>query len=62
MGNIQDNQVRIGSDKFAAAVTDIDSKLKTSTVGLFGLDDFRKIKENIEEQQRKEAAMTAAIG
>jgi hypothetical protein len=31
-------------------------------VGLFGLDDFRKIKENIEEQQRKEAAMTAAIG
>jgi protein FAM50 len=54
--------VRIGSDKFAAAVTDIDSKLKTSTVGLFGLDDFRKIKENIEEQQRKEAAMTAAIG
>ncbi|GAB5587624.1 hypothetical protein Unana1_02524 [Umbelopsis nana] len=58
----KDNQVRIGSDKFAAAVTDIDSKLKTSTVGLFELDDFRKIKENIEEQQRKEAAKTALLG
>jgi len=58
----KDNQVRIGSDKFAAAVTDIDSKLKTSTVGLFELNDFRKIKENIEEQQRKEAARTASLG
>ncbi|KAG2176429.1 hypothetical protein INT43_005669 [Umbelopsis isabellina] len=59
---IKDNQVRIGSDKFAAAVTDIDNQLKTSTVGLFELNDFRKIKENIEEQQRKEAAKTAALG
>ncbi|KAJ2959795.1 hypothetical protein NQZ79_g4773 [Umbelopsis isabellina] len=58
----QDNQVRIGSDKFAAAVTDIDNQLKTSTVGLFELNDFRKIKENIEEQQRKEAARTAILG
>ncbi|KAI8580964.1 hypothetical protein K450DRAFT_235477 [Umbelopsis ramanniana AG] len=58
----QDNQVRIGSDKFAAAVTDIDSKLKTSTVGLFELNDFRRIKEDIEEQQRQEAARTATVG
>ncbi|KAH8548556.1 FAM50A protein [Umbelopsis sp. PMI_123] len=58
----KDNQVRIGSDKFAAAVTDIDSKLKTSTVGLFELNDFRRIKEDIEEQQRKEAARTASLG
>ncbi|CAO3660183.1 unnamed protein product [Umbelopsis ramanniana] len=58
----KDNQVRIGSDKFAAAVTDIDSKLKTSTVGLFELNDFRRIREDIEEQQRQEAARTATIG
>ncbi|KAI9285901.1 XAP5, circadian clock regulator-domain-containing protein [Umbelopsis sp. AD052] len=58
----KDNQVRIGSDKFAAAVTDIDSKLKTSTVGLFELNDFRRIKEDIEEQQRQEAARTATVG
>ncbi|KAI9305784.1 FAM50A protein [Cunninghamella echinulata] len=55
------NEVRVGSDKFAAATTDIESQLKTSTIGLTELSDYRKIRENLEEQQKREAANTAPL-
>ncbi|ORZ17240.1 FAM50A protein [Absidia repens] len=56
------NEVRVGSDKFASATTDIESQLKTSTIGLTELSDYRKIRENLEEQQKREAAKTAPLG
>ncbi|SAL94966.1 hypothetical protein [Absidia glauca] len=56
------NEVRVGSDKFAASTTDIESQLKTSTIGLTELSDYRKIRENLEEQQKREAAKTAPLG
>ncbi|KAI8990162.1 FAM50A protein [Pilobolus umbonatus] len=56
------NEVRVGSDKFVTTKTDIESQLKSSTIGLTELKDYRKIKENLEEQQKREAAKTALIG
>ncbi|KAI8148968.1 XAP5, circadian clock regulator-domain-containing protein [Fennellomyces sp. T-0311] len=56
------NEVRVGSDKFVATTNDIESQLKSSTIGLTELHDYRKIKENLEEQQMREAAKTAPLG
>ncbi|KAI8977014.1 XAP5, circadian clock regulator-domain-containing protein [Mycotypha africana] len=56
------SEVRVGSDKFAKAKSDIESQLKTSTIGLTELKDYRKIRENLEEQQKREAANTAPLG
>ncbi|KAF7720900.1 hypothetical protein EC973_005788 [Apophysomyces ossiformis] len=56
------NEVRVGADKFVATTTDIESQLKSSTIGLTELRDYRKIKENLEEQQQREAAKTAPLG
>ncbi|KAI8391480.1 FAM50A protein [Radiomyces spectabilis] len=56
------NEVRVGSDKFAAAKSDIESQLRSSTIGLTELRDYRKIRENLEEQQQREAAKTAPLG
>ncbi|KAI9261440.1 FAM50A protein [Phascolomyces articulosus] len=55
------NEVRVGSDKFVATTNDIESQLKSSTIGLTELRDYRKIKENLEEQQMREAAQTAPL-
>ncbi|KAI8070386.1 FAM50A protein [Gongronella butleri] len=55
------NEVRVGSSKFAAASNDIESQLKTRAIGLTELSDYRKIKENLEEQQKREAAKTAPL-
>ncbi|OZJ03024.1 hypothetical protein BZG36_03981 [Bifiguratus adelaidae] len=57
----KDNQVKVGSDKFVSQAGDIDSQLKASTVGLVELNDFRRIRENLEEKKRKEAALTSAL-
>ncbi|KAI7864627.1 FAM50A protein [Spinellus fusiger] len=56
------NEVRVGSDKFIATTGDIETQLKSSTIGLTELRDYRKIKENLEEQQLREAAKTAPLG
>ncbi|KAI7849061.1 FAM50A protein [Circinella umbellata] len=56
------NEVRVGSDKFVTTTSDIESQLKSSTIGLTELRDYRKIKENLQEQQMREAAQTAPIG
>jgi protein FAM50 len=56
------SEVRVGSDKFVKTKTDIESQLKSSTIGLTELKDYRKIRENLEEQQKREAAKTAPLG
>ncbi|KAI7886924.1 XAP5-domain-containing protein [Lichtheimia hyalospora FSU 10163] len=56
------NEVRVGSDKFVTTKNDIESQLKSSTIGLTELRDYRKIKENLQEQQMREAAKTAPLG
>ncbi|KAI9028811.1 FAM50A protein [Phycomyces nitens] len=56
------NEVRVGSDKFITTTGDIETQLKSSTIGLTELRDYRKIKENLEEQQLREAAKTAPLG
>jgi protein FAM50 len=55
------SEVRVGSDKFVTTKTDIESQLKSSTIGLTELKDYRKIRENLEEQQKREAAKTAPL-
>ncbi|KAG2213897.1 FAM50A protein [Mucor mucedo] len=60
--NAKMSEVRVGSDKFVKTKTDIESQLKSSTIGLTELKDYRKIRENLEEQQKREAALTAPIG
>ncbi|ORX49778.1 FAM50A protein [Hesseltinella vesiculosa] len=55
------NQVRVGSGKFAAATADLESQLKTRAIGLTELSDYRKIKETLEEHQKREAAKTAPL-
>jgi protein FAM50 len=55
------SEVRVGSDKFVKTKADIESQLKSSTIGLTELKDYRKIRENLEEQQKREAALTAPI-
>ncbi|KAI8887037.1 FAM50A protein [Backusella circina FSU 941] len=55
------NEVRVGSDKFVTTKADIESQLKSSTIGLTELKDYRKIRENLEEQQKREAAKTAPL-
>lgn len=41
---------------------DIDSQLIQSTIGLVELQDFRKIRDELEEQKRREAAKTSSLG
>ncbi|KAK4510080.1 uncharacterized protein ATC70_006249 [Mucor velutinosus] len=59
--NAKMSEVRVGSDKFVTTKTDIESQLKSSTIGLTELKDYRKIRENLEEQQKREAAKTAPL-
>ncbi|KAI8094074.1 FAM50A protein [Thamnidium elegans] len=59
--NAKMSEVRVGSDKFVKTKTDIESQLKSSTIGLTELKDYRKIRENLEEQQKREAASTAPL-
>ncbi|OBZ89517.1 Protein FAM50 [Choanephora cucurbitarum] len=59
--NAKMSEVRVGSDKFVKTKTDIETQLKTSTIGLTELKDYRKIRENLEEQQKREAAKTAPL-
>ncbi|CEJ01744.1 hypothetical protein G6F70_008400 [Rhizopus microsporus] len=59
--NAKMSEVRVGSDKFVKTKSDIESQLKSSTVGLTELKDYRKIRENLEEQQKREAAKTSLL-
>ncbi|RUP49514.1 XAP5, circadian clock regulator-domain-containing protein [Jimgerdemannia flammicorona] len=58
----KDNEVKVGADKFVSHASDIDAQLKQNTIGLVELQDFRKIRDELEEQKRKEAAKTSLLG
>ncbi|KAJ1654968.1 hypothetical protein IWQ61_005195 [Dispira simplex] len=54
----KDNDVRIGSGKFVTQSVNVETKLKTSTVGLVQLEDFQRIRGELEEHKARAAAKT----
>ncbi|KAJ1965314.1 hypothetical protein IWQ62_002695 [Dispira parvispora] len=54
----KDNDVRIGSGKFVTQSVNVETKLKTSTVGLVQLEDFQRIRGELEERKARAAAKT----
>ncbi|KAI9295137.1 FAM50A protein [Neoconidiobolus thromboides FSU 785] len=47
-----DNKVKIGADKFVTEVETIENHLKRSTVGLYKLEDFKRIKNELERNSK----------
>jgi protein FAM50 len=56
----QDSQKDHTVDRFIGITETIDDRLKKSTIGLVTLDDFKKTKDDLEEEQRQFAARTIA--
>lgn len=50
----RENTVRIGKDKFVTQELDVESQLKRDTIGLVNLDEFQRIREQLQEQKRRE--------
>jgi hypothetical protein len=58
----QEKQVVMSKDKFITSVSTIDSELKQRTLGLVQLQDFQKIKEELETRERQgEAGREAGV-
>ncbi|KAK4689432.1 protein FAM50, partial [Tremellales sp. Uapishka_1] len=57
---IKDTQMDRTVDRFIGVTENLDERLKKSTIGLVTLSDFQKTKEDLEEQQRRLAAQSAA--
>ncbi|SOV08442.1 related to xap-5 protein [Ustilago sp. UG-2017a] len=49
---------RTGSDRFVGKNDSMEDALKKSTVGLVHLEDFQKLRSELEEEKRREAART----
>ncbi|CDU23952.1 related to xap-5 protein [Sporisorium scitamineum] len=49
---------RTGSDRFVGKNDSMEDALKKSTVGLVHLEDFQKLRSELEEEKRREAAHT----
>ncbi|KAJ2592484.1 hypothetical protein H4R99_006388, partial [Coemansia sp. RSA 1722] len=47
-----------GARRFVAKDESVEARLKQSTVGLVQLSDFQRIKNELEEERRREAAQT----
>ncbi|KAG0201657.1 hypothetical protein BGX28_005574 [Mortierella sp. GBA30] len=58
---IKDSEVKVSSDKFVAQHDTVEEALKKQTIGLVHLKDFRKVREELEELKRREAAKTNQI-
>ena len=54
----RDNEVKVSSDKFVVQHDNVEEALKQSTVGLVHLKDFRKVREELEELKKRQAAKT----
>ncbi|KAJ1731422.1 hypothetical protein H4S06_005351 [Coemansia sp. BCRC 34490] len=52
---------RGGGHRFVSREASVESKLKLSTVGLVQLEEFQRIKGELEEERRREAANTLAV-
>ncbi|ORX37743.1 XAP5, circadian clock regulator-domain-containing protein [Kockovaella imperatae] len=57
---LKESQKDHTADRFIGITENIDEKLKKSTIGLVTLDDFKKTREDLEEEQRQRAAQSAA--
>ncbi|KAG0348998.1 hypothetical protein BG004_002856 [Podila humilis] len=57
----RDNEVRVSSDKFVVQHDNVEEALKKSTIGLVHLKDFRKVREELEEHKKRQAAKTNEI-
>ncbi|CAO3566422.1 unnamed protein product [Mortierella alpina] len=58
---VKDAEVKVSSDKFVAQHDNVEEALKKSTVGLVHLKDFRKVRQELEELKKREAAKTYQI-
>ncbi|KAG0230521.1 XAP5, circadian clock regulator-domain-containing protein [Mortierella sp. GBAus27b] len=54
----KDNEVKVSADKFVVQHDNVEDALKKSTVGLVNLSDFRKVRQELEELKKREAAKT----
>lgn len=53
---VQESQRDHTADRFVGVSENLDERLIKTTVGLVTLSDFKKTKDDLEEQQRKLAA------
>ncbi|KAK3820990.1 MAG: XAP5, circadian clock regulator-domain-containing protein [Benniella sp.] len=54
----KDNEVKVSADKFVVQHDNVEDALKKSTIGLVHLKDFRKVRQELEELKKREAAKT----
>ncbi|KAL1406261.1 hypothetical protein Q8F55_007957 [Vanrija albida] len=57
---LKDSQKDHTASRFTTVAEAIDERLKTSTIGLVTLEDFQKTRDELEEEQRRISAKTAA--
>lgn len=56
----RDSQVNVGSDKFVSQALDVEAELKRDTVGLVHLDEFQRIRGQLEEEKKRKEEEAAA--
>lgn len=54
----KDHEVKAAADKFVVQHSNVEEALKQSTVGLVHLKDFQKVRLELEELKKREAAQT----
>ncbi|KAJ1569157.1 hypothetical protein HK405_009146, partial [Cladochytrium tenue] len=54
MALLVDSEVRIGSDKFVTQSDQAQAELVKHTVGLVKLEDFKKIRANLDKKRQEE--------
>ncbi|KAG0235947.1 hypothetical protein BGW42_004402 [Actinomortierella wolfii] len=57
----KESEVKITKDKFVSQHDNVEEALKKQTVGLVHLKDFQTIRQELEEQKKREAAKTSAL-
>ncbi|KAG0267439.1 hypothetical protein BGZ95_002852 [Linnemannia exigua] len=57
----KDHEVKAAADKFVVQHDNVEEALKKSTIGLVHLKEFRKVRQELEEQKKREAAQTNQI-
>ncbi|KAJ1987920.1 hypothetical protein H4R33_002648 [Dimargaris cristalligena] len=58
----KDSNVRMGTDRFVSHQASVETQLKQSTVGLVKLEDFQRIRGELEEEKARIAAQTQKAG
>lgn len=52
---------RTAADRFVKVTETMEERLKKSTVGLVHAEDFKKVREELEEENRRKAAQTNEV-